>query len=267
MRPGLLAFVLLLSCPALARADGGHDLRYDWGLDGAITLTGGALWITSELFKKDLAPSSCRWCDVPGIDESVRNALKTSPSTGPDVASSVLGFAVLPAAMLGSDALLANRDGRGREFAGDALVIVEAAVVAANVNQVTKFLVGRERPFVHALAPDQKGSTTQPSDNNLSFFSGHTTLAFALATASGTVASMRGYRDAPVVWAMGMTLATLTGYLRIAADKHYFTDVVTGALVGSGIGFALPYLAHRPRADVSVAPMSGASGLTVSGAF
>jgi len=31
-----------------------------------------------------------------------------------------------------------------------------------------------------------------------------------------------------------------TGYLRIAADKHYFSDVAIGAAVGTAIGFIIP---------------------------
>ena len=37
-----------------------------------------------------------------------------------------------------------------------------------------------------------------------------------------------------------VSLATVTGLLRIASDKHYATDVVVGALVGSAIGYAVP---------------------------
>jgi membrane-associated phospholipid phosphatase len=77
-----------------------------------------------------------------------------------------------------------------------------------------------ERPFVHVLPPAQKGRTAQPDDNNLSFSSGHTTATFALAAAAGTVATMRGYRWAPLTWIVGGALALGTGYLRIAADRH-----------------------------------------------
>ncbi|MDB4987793.1 MAG: hypothetical protein JWN04_2971, partial [Myxococcaceae bacterium] len=63
---------------------------------------------------------------------------------------------------------------------------------------------------------------------------------------------------APLIWALGVPLAALTGYLRLAADKHYFTDVLTGALVGSAVGFLVPWLhthvhdSHAPA--VSLAP-------------
>jgi len=124
------------------------------------------------------------------------------------------------------------------------------------VTQLTKLLLGRERPFVHALPPEQKPLTPLPSDNNLSFFSGHTSEAFALAAASGTVATMRGYRWAPLVWIAGGAVAATTSYLRIAADKHWITDVVVGIVVGAGVGFGVPYLFHSalgdpPRASVS----------------
>ena len=49
------------------------------------------------------------------------------------------------------------------------------------------------------------------------------------------------------MWAAGLTLATLTGYLREAADKHYLSDVLTGAAVGAAVGWAIPYLHYRFR--------------------
>lgn len=119
-----------------------------------------------------------------------------------------------------------------------------------------KFAAGRERPFVHALPPEEKARTAHPRDNNTSFYSSHTAVTFALAASAGTVASLREYRWAPWVWAAGLAFATTTGYLRIAGDRHYFTDVLTGALVGSAVGFAVPYL-HRAK---------GTAALTVTAA-
>jgi membrane-associated phospholipid phosphatase len=120
-----------------------------------------------------------------------------------------------------------------------------------------KFAAGRERPFVHALPADEKPLTAHPADNNVSFYSSHTSFSFAVATASGTVASMRKYRSAPLVWAAGLVSAAAVGYLRIAADRHYFTDVLTGAAAGSAVGFAVPYLFHRSRGLLAVVPAPG----------
>jgi len=40
-----------------------------------------------------------------------------------------------------------------------------------------------------------------------------------------------------------------TACLRIAADRHYATDVLSGAAVGSAIGFTVPHFAHGPVRD------------------
>ena len=97
-----------------------------------------------------------------------------------------------------------------------------------------------------------------------SFYSGHTTLAFALATSMGTVASMRRYRLAPLVWALGIPLATLTGLLRMSADRHYLTDVLTGAVLGGGMGFLGPFL-HRKQKPVLTPLVTSTRSVGVGG--
>ena len=91
---------------------------------------------------------------------------------------------------------------------------------------------------------------------------------FSLAVASGVVATMRGYRLAPLVWGVGLALASTVGYLRIAADRHYLTDVLAGATIGSAVGFAIPVIFHHPdwnyrapRISASPLPGGGAIGL------
>jgi membrane-associated phospholipid phosphatase len=173
--------------------------------------------------------------------------------------SNITGFLVMPAAAVGLDALAAAHEGALGRVGEDSLLMAEAWVVAAGATQLTKMLVGRERPFVHALPPEQKLRTAQPSDNNLSFFSGHTSSVFALTAAAGTIGTMRGYRWAPLAWGAGGAVAVTTGYLRIAADKHWLTDVLVGAVVGAGIGFAVPFFFHAQVADPSTGSTS--SGL------
>jgi membrane-associated phospholipid phosphatase len=179
----------------------------------------------------------------------VRDALKWHNTSLPDTLSGVLGFGLVPAVLLGADALIANHDGAIHNFGPDVLIIVETTVVAMDVNQFVKFIVGRQRPYVHALSAAESEQREPTNDDNLSFFSGHTTGSFALAVATGTVASMRGYRWAPLAWIVGLVLAATTAYLRIAADRHYFTDVLTGAVVGSAFGFTIPYFFHGPRSE------------------
>jgi membrane-associated phospholipid phosphatase len=256
---GAVLPVFLAGAPAAAQERPNiHELRWDPALDVTVTLGGGAIWMSSELLKDYLAPSACHWCNVDSLDDRVRTSLIWRDTASADAISSVTGFVLVPLASVGLDALAAAHDGALRKVPEDALLVVEAGVVAANVNQLIKMLVGRERPFVHALATDDKPKTAQPSDNNLSFISGHTTEAFALAAASGTIGAMRGYRWAPLAWGVGGALAATTAYLRIAADRHWLTDVVVGALVGAGVGFAIPYVFHSAVDDSRAASSSAA---------
>jgi membrane-associated phospholipid phosphatase len=271
-----VAIVLLVATPA--RADGVRALRFDTRIDLAVTSVGGVWWLSSELLKPDLVPEKCRWCYraedgadlLNPYDGWVRRRLVWKNPDTAARASDILDFFVEPAAMMGLTALSARHDGAISGFPVDALLITEATVIAGDINQLAKFAFARERPFVHFLprAPDAvRALTDSPSDDNLSFFSGHTTLAFGLATSAGTINTMRGYRLAPVVWATGLTMATAVAYLRIAADKHYFSDVMIGALVGTLIGVGVPLIFHSPTTDGSSNPNPpSASGQAIVGA-
>ena len=260
----VLAFVVLVphfGAPHHAMAV--EPLRYDLAVDIPVTAVATAGWFTSELLKDRLAQSTCRWCDsVPGVDTSVRNSLKWQDTATPNLWSNITGFGLAPLLALSGVALAAHQDGALSGAGIDILVVAKATALAADLNQIVKFAVGRERPFVHALAEADKRKTAHPADNNMSFYSGHTNLVFALAVSSGTVASLRGYRWAPAVWGSGLAMAATTGYLRIAADKHYFTDVMLGAVTGSAIGFAVPYFLHRgsSRSVPSVGGTVGTAG-------
>lgn len=267
--------------PGSARAQDGMRaplpaLRHDLAVDLTVTGVATAYWLTTELLKGALAPERCRWCSPPGVDADVRDALRWNATKTADALSWVTALGLAPVALVGLDVLAAHRAGDAGAAWVDALVIAEAAALAMALNQTTKFLVGRERPFVHALPEADKRATAQPSDNNVSFYSGHTTFPFALAVAAGTVAELRGYDLAPWIWATGLTVATATAYLRIAADKHYLSDVLVGALVGAAVGYLVPWVFHRPRAQAAPAPeplsvagtpLTGGALLSVGGAF
>ncbi len=268
--------------PQQADEQGVYALKMAPTVDVAVTATGGAAWLLAEFFgKKALGPAECRWCDrgldgadqLNGFDRFGRGAAwslgdqKTAAKL-----SDGLGFLLVPVSVVGLEALLAHQDGALSETPNDLLIIAEAAVLAAVVNQTVKFVAQRERPFVHALSPEQRLATDDPHDNNLSFYSGHTSFTFALATAAGTVAELRGYRNSWLVWSVGVPLAGLTGYLRMAAEKHYFSDVLVGAAVGSAFGVGVPLLLH-PRIGriqagaVELRAVPSANGVALVGRF
>src|SRR5215210_7861426 len=112
--------------------------------------------------------------------------------------------------------------------------------MASGVSIVLKYTVGRTRP-THGDSDD-----FQPFGGGTSFPSGHTTLAFAVATAIADE-SQNGWVDAAVYGA-----ATLTAYARVNDDRHWASDVLAGALVGHLTARWL----SRGQASLRLAPQS-----------
>ena len=246
VRCALAAALLLASLPARAEV---QPLSVDVRRDLAITLgaTAGAVALTLPW----AAPDECRWCSAGQFDTWVREQLLLSNPAPARTASDVLVLGVLPVAAL-ANSWFSARAGRAPTtvFWEDTLVIAQAVSLTSLATEATKDITARRRP---SAGPTASGAAAK------SFFSGHTSAAFAIAASAGTVSTMRGYPSAPWVWAGGMTLATTVGYLRVAGDAHWATDVLVGAGVGGLIGFAVPWFFHRaePGAKVAVLPAPG----------
>jgi membrane-associated phospholipid phosphatase len=240
--------LLVASSPADAQV---RELRWDPPVDLSVMIGSSVVLIASLALQPRVAPTTCRWCETNSLDERVRASLVWHDTRVADEVSSVTGFILAPAATLGLDAVAASHDHASRGVGLDALLVLEATMVALDVDSVTKLLVARGRPYMRPLPRRADGDRAHSPEDNLSFFSGHTTTAFALAAATGTVATMRGYRWAPVPWIAGGALAAGTGYLRVAADRHWLSDVLVGAAMGIAIGIAVPVLFHAPSGSSS----------------
>ena len=96
-------------------------------------------------------------------------------------------------------------------------------LTSALITTSLKFAIDRDRPFV--TYPDIQKLTGAGSP---SFPSGHTSEAFATAT-SLSLAFPKWYVIAPsFIW------ASAAGYSRMHLGVHYPSDVLVGALIGSG---------------------------------
>lgn len=224
---------------------------------------GGALYVISEAPLKDaITPQHCRWCEPNAFDASVRSALRWDDVHLAAKLSNWTGYVGSP--LLATGGLLWSSDPDGRRWLDDTIPVLQAAVAVGLLNQTVKVIVGRQRPFsYYGTTP-----TRARNDFHTSFFSGHTALGFAMVTSSATVAHLRDYRSETALWIGGAVLATATSYLRIAADAHYATDVLVGAVVGSGIGIAIPLLLHRDvLTDEAAVPRTRPVLLSIGGAF
>jgi membrane-associated phospholipid phosphatase len=262
----VLVLVAAVARPGVSAA---AELPYDLRVDTAVIAASLGVVIAASL--ADIEPTACRWCERDGlnpVDTWFRDRLKRVGNGGIDVAGRIAAGVVF-AGTLGlnvAGGLLA--DAPARDMAVDVMVVAEAVSVALAFTTLTKIAAGRQRPYVLDVPADQFGSGPRPGSENTSFFSGHTAVAFSLATSAGMVASMRRYRLAPLVWIVGLTSSAVAGILRISDDEHYFTDLAAGAAAGAAIGVALPYLLHRPRpVVVAPAPVMGGTALVVQGYF
>jgi membrane-associated phospholipid phosphatase len=152
----------------------------------------------------------------------------------------------------------------GMDRARSAVVDMGLATVLADlVILPIKEGVGRVRP-----ADGLGDHTFKPLTSNDSFPSGHTTQAFAMASALSMHAG-----EAWVGWC-AYGVASLVAMARVEARDHFASDVLAGALVGTTVGRAVAGFNRkirtaRGRAEFRVVPAlaPGYRGVTVSARF
>ena len=131
-----------------------------------------------------------------------------------------------------------HKHDQGRYREHPAYEDAEAFAINGLLTSIVQRAVGRERPFAQGCGTIGHPACTPPDDRNSSFFSGHTSFAFTAATLlcfqHGRL-NLYGDGDA-VVCPVALAVASLTGLFRIAADRHWATDVLAGAAEGAAAG-------------------------------
>ncbi|MGC8865698.1 MAG: phosphatase PAP2 family protein [Bacteroidales bacterium] len=120
-----------------------------------------------------------------------------------------------------------GRIGDNPRIAQAAMAGASAFVVTVFNVQIMKSLMGRERP----TKTDNPYVFHGPTLRNDALPSGHTAVAFAMATAIATC-----YDDNPWLNAGLWATAALTGWSRINDGKHWPSDVFAGAVLGYYMG-------------------------------
>ena len=137
------------------------------------------------------------------------------------------------------------------------VMLAESSMWTMGVTSLAKVLAGRPRPFAYNNAVSME---LKMKKSFTSFFSGHTSDAFCNAVFFATVFSEM-HPTSPwrfVVWGGALAVASTTGALRYVAGKHFPSDVLVGAAVGSLFGYMIPFL-HRkknwnPNRPIAVLP-------------
>src|SRR2546425_2075021 len=232
-RCALLALTLLLPPGRSARAQQGPSYRVSWW-DGAWIAGAGALAVIPEALDLPHGASPCP-CDPATVWTVDRSALHTF-SAGAGTASNALLVGVV-----GVTGFAAVAGRPAAEARGNAVVMLDPLAWTAAATEWLKVAAHRSRPVLYTAAAP--AAATDP-DNRRSFPSGHTALAFAAATSYLVIAQREHRRHATRNAVLAYAAAAGVGALRVAAGKHFPTDVAAGALVGGGIGW-LAATVHR----------------------
>jgi membrane-associated phospholipid phosphatase len=275
--------LLLLGLPRAAAADEAPGVTWDpswrrfswWDAAGTLAVGGGALAVALSGYRDE------GYREGVLADEAVRDALVARTRSGRNVAR-VIGDRIFQVSLVYPylvDALLVTWIGNGApDVAGQmALMSLQAQGVAALVGLSTAHFVGRARPSVAECERDPFYERHCGAvDENASFMSGHTaTASLTAGLVCAHNSKLRLYGDTSfglVECLTAITAATGVGVTRLIADRHWHSDVVSGASLGVASGYLMPMLLHygwteAPDVMVVPQPLPGSTGVSLVGSF
>ena len=140
--------------------------------------------------------------------------------------------------IIGASMYLAGRLTKNDRLASLGLHGSEALLVGEGVASVLKGTIGRQRPYVTPRNPQSFGFLRGFGDGDAyrSFPSGHTVAAFAAAAAVTGETSQWWPSSRFLIGPVLYTGAALTGASRMFDNRHWASDVVVGAAIGTFAG-------------------------------
>jgi membrane-associated phospholipid phosphatase len=226
-------FILLGSTAKQQLTKPFHMRSKDWKAFGIAAVAIGGLSLTDESIQRSVLKLRNRNPSLHRVSHFVTN------TGGP--------YEVITLTALTAYGLVFKKE----KLKTSAILSSQSYLMSNIITSILKVATGRQRPYHYN--PDEVEAEpkffgpfhekfTDPQGKKIgsSFPSGHTAGAFAAAT----VFAME-YRDRPLVKIIAYTSASLIGLSRITENKHWFSDVLTGAVLGyvSGRGVVNNY--HR----------------------
>jgi len=137
-------------------------------------------------------------------------------------------------------------------FLNETVIFIETLAVSTALNTIVKFAVNRPRPYIYSNKASQEEKNKR--DAYLSFYSGHSSFAFTTAVSFSSIMSHRYKKlwQKYIIWGTSLSLASTVAYLRVKAGKHFPSDVITGALIGSSIGWLIPHLHEKENISFGI---------------
>lgn len=204
---------------------------------------------------------------ISAFDDDIQDAIQRNRSRVTDKAASIInpfGFQAAYAVIAGIylQGVFAH-NAKSKVVALDAIA---ASVVSWGVGAtLLKIITGRARPEKNEGQYHFDPFSTNGEDN--SFPSGHATQAFALA------AVLSSHYHSKWVWIPAYTFAGLVGLARMDKNRHWASDVVGGALLGTVVGkeFVVynrrkrrELAQHEHKAQMTLVPLSDENGRSMN---
>ncbi len=189
---------------------------------------------------------SRRWSSTNGFDTGIRSELRLGSAGARDDAdlasdlTLVFAAALLPVSGIGAKFARTHDCVETWDMFTDTF---ESLSMTLFVTEAVKLAAGRSRPSTRECDGSPPADASCGSnDRHLSFFSGHASLAAAGAGLTCSYAISReawgtSLRAKAAPCALGVAAALTTGVLRMAADKHWASDVLMSFTVGAAIGY------------------------------
>jgi membrane-associated phospholipid phosphatase len=218
------------------------------------------------------------------FDEDVRSALRADGIHDRYIFrdASDVGLSLSVTWPFVADSLVTAYWYRGNRDAAEqmALIDMQALAVTGALQGATNVLVSRERPYGRICGTDELPEEAHDCEGSIhyrSFFSGHSAFSFTGASLICVHHFENDLLGAPwdaLSCAGGYAVAAATASFRVVSDVHYASDVITGALLGTLVGWGVPLLHYRTRGsaartlgatELRLVPSAG--GLGVLGSF
>jgi membrane-associated phospholipid phosphatase len=244
MRVSVLLGLLVVSP---VRAGGPSIYRIDLAWDIPVSTAAAAgILVPFALTDSIIRPHCpCPESEVPGFD---RWAIGFASDTADTVSTVTAALAVAGPLVLD----LADV-GASEPFLEDTVVFAEALLVNGALTNAAKYTV--QRPIPRVYSPALPAVVSSPADYR-SFYSGHTSTAFAALTAGSMTWTLR-HGGTWWPWVVTAVVGVSVGLERVYAGRHFPSDVLMGAAAGTVVGLGVPWLHARARlgpGSVEIAP-------------
>lgn len=200
-------------------------------IDLPLSIAAGLGIVLPYALSRQLIDPRCP-CDAREVNTFDRRAIGNE-----NVPAGIVSDVMVGLALAVPPALDLLDQGWKRPLYEDLLVFAETLAINGALVTAAKYIAQRPLPRTY---DGESGLLDKPGGYR-SFYSGHTSLVFAALSATSMTIRLR-YGERYWPWLGTLLIGTSVAIERVADGRHFPTDVILGAVVGTVIGIGVPWL-------------------------